>query len=212
MSLGAFNRALFNRKSGGRAIEERYDMSAAILMAMDVGVRYEVDGGFNASIDGHMDLWWGYYENSELAEAMTMLARAQIRYNPDAALAEEISARFNPVLWALGEMSEAIDWKTMTVTLHLYPEIDPFFASIVMRIDGEQTTETIMELPMLVMQPGSVLVIDSENYTITLDGQNVIHAYQGDWFDFMPELREMAITSNVSGAPRVSVLFEERYL
>ena len=212
MSLGAFNRALFNRKSGGRAIEEQYDMSAAIQMTMDVGVRYDIDAGFNASIDARMDLWWGYYEVSELAEAVAMAARAQIRYNPDSELAEEIHAKMNPALWALGEMSEAITMKPVTVTLHLYPEIDPFFASIVMRIDGEQTTETMMELPTLTMQPGSVLVIDSENYTITLDGRNVIHGYKGDWFDFMPELRELAVTSNVSGEPRVSILFEERYL
>lgn len=58
--------------------------------------------------------------------------------------------------------------------------------------------------------PGSELRIDSENFTVTLDGQNVLKMHQGDWIDMEREL--WGIVVNAAGSLEGNVVYKERYL
>lgn len=68
--------------------------------------------------------------------------------------------------------------------------------------------ETVMNFMDLVIAPGSELVIDSETFTIYLDGENVIDRYEGDWLFFDRTLRELEVSEDLT----VSVLYRRRYL
>ena len=56
------------------------------------------------------------------------------------------------------------------------------------------------------------VVIDSDFFTATLDGENVLDQYEGDWMQFARELASLSAQSGGSGSLKVSVLYRERYL
>ena len=58
--------------------------------------------------------------------------------------------------------------------------------------------------------PGSELRIDSDNFTVTLDGENVLYMQEGDWIDLERQLRGLVI--NAAGSLEGEVIYTERYL
>lgn len=64
------------------------------------------------------------------------------------------------------------------------------------------------------LAPGQVLVIDSANYTVTIDGENRMDIHSGAWFD---ELNRDTVSISIQTAAGVSHLsaaldYTERYL
>lgn len=61
--------------------------------------------------------------------------------------------------------------------------------------------------------PCGVLIIDSDNYNVLLDNENVIDKQSGDWFDELSRNTfDVTIESGVAGSLSGSLLYTERYL
>lgn len=60
--------------------------------------------------------------------------------------------------------------------------------------------------------PGGELRIDSENYTVTLNGVNVLYAQSGYWPILSRELAQMTIDSGTGGEMTGEIVFAERWL
>lgn len=60
--------------------------------------------------------------------------------------------------------------------------------------------------------PGGELRIDSENYTVTLNGENVLYAQSGYWPILSRELAQMTIDSGTGGEMTGEIVFAERWL
>ncbi len=58
--------------------------------------------------------------------------------------------------------------------------------------------------------PGSELRIDSDNFTVTLDGENVLYMQEGDWIDLERQL--WGVVVNAAGSLEGEIIYTERYL
>ena len=72
--------------------------------------------------------------------------------------------------------------------------------------------EEDMVLINVSIPPGSELRIDSENYTVTLDGRNIIHLHSGDWIMLDRNTVELIISNGDLGRVSGYALYTERYL
>lgn len=68
----------------------------------------------------------------------------------------------------------------------------------------------------LVIPPGATLVIDSENYTVLLDGENVLEAHSGAWPTLSRDLYDIVVepVGVPEGSERLEkkILYTEKYL
>lgn len=72
--------------------------------------------------------------------------------------------------------------------------------------DTEQTTINIT------LPPGSVLEIDSENYTVYLNDENVFDSYTGSWVTFDRDTIELILGVGNGRVISGDILYRERYL
>ena len=73
-----------------------------------------------------------------------------------------------------------------------------------------QTTErTTLQLTI---PPGGELRIDSELFSVLLDGENALHLQSGDWIDVSRELLRLIVESASGGQLRGQLIYTERYL
>lgn len=87
---------------------------------------------------------------------------------------------------------------TLAELLSLRPELS---------VLEEQTALFSVTLP-----PGGELRIDSGSYTVTLNGENVLHLQQGDWIFADPALCAITVDSGTGAALEGEALFTARYL
>lgn len=73
-----------------------------------------------------------------------------------------------------------------------------------------QTTETARV--QITIPPGGELRIDSEYFTVTLNGENVLHEQSGDWINLSPELLRLIIENAIGGTLTGDIIFTERFL
>lgn len=73
-----------------------------------------------------------------------------------------------------------------------------------------KTTETA--LFQLSIPPGGELRIDSEHFTATLNGENILYAQSGAWINISPELLRLGVESATGDRLEGTVLFTERFL
>ena len=71
----------------------------------------------------------------------------------------------------------------------------------------EKSTLITVSLP-----PGSELHFDTENYNILLDGVNILHLQEGDWFRLNRDLMDITVDSGVKGSLDGRVIYQERWL
>lgn len=71
---------------------------------------------------------------------------------------------------------------------------------------AERTTVTIT------IPPGGELRIDSETYRVMLDGENALHAQEGDWIKLSREVLYLDIETASGGPLEGSITYKERYL
>ena len=62
------------------------------------------------------------------------------------------------------------------------------------------------------LAPGDELRIDSENFTVTLNGVNILHLQEGDWIRLGRGLLAIGVDSGTAGALSGSLICEERWL
>lgn len=88
-------------------------------------------------------------------------------------------------------------------TLSVYEVLGTLLAATVQ--DTERAVFTIA------IPPGGELRIDSELFTVLLNGQNVLHIQSGDWINVSRELLRLNIES-ASGELEGQMIYTERYL
>lgn len=71
---------------------------------------------------------------------------------------------------------------------------------------SERTTVTIT------IPPGGELRIDSDTYRVILDGENALHAQEGDWIKLAREVLYLDIETASGGPLEGSITYQERYL
>ena len=75
---------------------------------------------------------------------------------------------------------------------------------------------SVLETETLVIQvaipPGGELRIDSDFFTATLNGQNILHLHQGDWINIDRNLVDIKINTGDGGALSGRLVYKERYL
>lgn len=82
-----------------------------------------------------------------------------------------------------------------------------FLASV-----GGGTLEDFVLAIDISIPPGGELRIDSENYTVTLNGENVLYAQSGYWPILSRELAQMTVDSGTGGEMTGEIVFAERWL
>lgn len=73
----------------------------------------------------------------------------------------------------------------------------------------------IISLPDLVLKPGQELIIDTDNMTVTLDGQNAIHLLSDDSvFFFLAQGEDLITYADNSGSRQANlkVMWKDRWL
>ena len=62
------------------------------------------------------------------------------------------------------------------------------------------------------LKPGSELRIDTENYTVLLDGKNILYLQSGDWPELSRDLAYITIDSLSGGTLTGEIVYSERWL
>lgn len=78
-------------------------------------------------------------------------------------------------------------------------------------VSGGTVEDLVLTLDVTI-PPGGELRIDSENYTVTLNGQNVLYAQSGYWPILSRELAQMTIDSGTGGKMTGEIVYSERWL
>lgn len=77
----------------------------------------------------------------------------------------------------------------------------------------EATTQTIEQAVFqLTIPPGGELRIDSDLFTVLLNGENALHTQSGDWISLSRELLRLSIESATGGELEGQMIYTERYL
>lgn len=87
-----------------------------------------------------------------------------------------------------------------------------FLTEILLSDVGGGTVEDFLLSIGISIPPGGELRIDSENYTVTLNGQNVLYAQSGYWPILSRELAQMTIDSGTGGEITGEIVYAERWL
>jgi len=211
MALGTYNRTPANRIGGTQEFAASYSMFGNMIALMSVGAAYAASYQMAGDIAAEMTLFYGYEESYAMTGDITMTASPVLRVFPAYAMTGSIAGTFSPVLNAAYSCAGTLT-ATMPLKIDIYPKYGTFYGSLTGYVSGIQTKEYTMAFDSLVIPPGSILVIDMENFTATLDGENVIDLYSGDWFELTRKLQGIDVASGTSGDFGVSVLYRERYL
>lgn len=211
MALGTYNRTPANRIGGTQEFAASYSMFGNMTALMSVGAAYAASYQMAGDIAAEMTLFYGYEESYAMTGDITMTASPVLRVFPAYAMTGSIAGTFRPVLNAAYSCAGTLT-ATMPLKIDIYPKYGTFYGSLTGYVSGIQTKEYTMAFDSLVIPPGSILVIDMENFTATLDGENVIDLYSGDWFELTRKLQGIDVASGTSGDFGVSVLYRERYL
>jgi hypothetical protein len=62
------------------------------------------------------------------------------------------------------------------------------------------------------LAPGDELRVDTENFTVTLNGENILHLQEGAWFNMRRNLQSILVESGTKGTLNGGVLYQERWL
>ncbi len=90
--------------------------------------------------------------------------------------------------------------RSILSTTGLYVETEAAF------VDTETITINVA------LPPGGVIRIDTENYVVTMNGQNVLNQQTGDWVKLARGLQNISVSSGTGGALHGSVTMTEAYL
>ena len=77
---------------------------------------------------------------------------------------------------------------------------------------GGGTVEDFVLTVDITIPAGGELRIDSENYTVTLNGENVLYAQSGYWPILSRELAQMTVDSGTGGEMTGEIVYAERWL
>ena len=234
MALGNFNRAFYNRKdTGGQQYKIKYALYATMTANVKLGALYAISYRMYSELSGHASMGWGYNVRYQMQEAMQASVNADTVLAPRWSMNASMTLRALPSLdvfptydmasnldalctiqYALFpklELSGSLQAYSNAVLL-VYPNYGGLYGIMSALVSSTPIREVIMSFDRITLQPGSVLVIDSDNFTVYLDGENAIDQYDGDWVEFTRQLRAVEVQSGISGPLNISILYRRKYL
>ena len=91
--------------------------------------------------------------------------------------------------------------------------LSSLFASEVATTSSEAGTQSTERVTVsITIPPGGELRIDSDTYRVLLDGENALHAQEGDWIKLSREILYLDIETASGGPLEGSITYQERYL
>ena len=76
-------------------------------------------------------------------------------------------------------------------------------------IEAQDIVEIVIDITL---KPGQSLIIDSENYVVMLDGENIISKHSGGWCWLDRLVRSVHIDTGTTASLQSSMLYTERWL
>lgn len=190
-NTGRFNRVPFNRPSV---------QPLPIEMDLSVGLDLDVDG---IVIDDSLQVEFGF--GADISAEPLLIINLEADFNAALDLTDEV---VKAVLLDIG-VEAGLDLtdemvKVITVGVELDAHLDLF---------GDMFSSELEELFIdVVMQPGDILLVNSCNYTVTLNGVNIYDLYSGDWVFLREKSIDIVVGSNDLGSLEVKVDAIPRYL
>ena len=211
MALGTYNRTPANRRLVEKRYGASYVFSQTTTAEMGAGALYAASARLSDSMSADMSPRFGFDARYAIAAEWTAELNAVSGVSPRYAFLSDVYAEVHMALPVVYAMADAVAMRASTSTF-IHPAYGVLHGTMSAFFSGVQTKDVTMSFPGVVIPPGGVLVIDSETFTATLDGKNVIDQYEGDWLEFGRLLKDLRVSSGTSGDMHVSVLYRERYL
>lgn len=209
--LGRYNLTPANRKGGKTEIFEYQGAFFGTMSAlMGAGVNIELERFMESQLTASAGLRFGY--DARMSASAAAEADVNMRFNVQkkAAYSAEMAALAQPMLAApfaaAGEMEAHAALQGDIVPVRsLYGDLQALWNSV-------QIKETVMRFEKIEIPPEGTVVIDSEFFTATMDGENIVDLYEGDWLEFTHRLLALEARGVSSGELDVTVLYREMYL
>ena len=187
-----FSAMLEQHGIGASAIPVVYDLRAGLESAVSPMLLAPIETLFSERMKGSfVHIKSNDYLSGELAD--TLVSRAAAGGN----------------VWFASTLREDADVHALIgaeeASEHVFSEI------VTVKPDASSLEEQVM-LIRVTIPAGSELRIDSERYTVTLDGENILHLQEGDWLALDRDLVSIGLDSGVKGQLEGQVVVTERYL
>lgn len=186
-----FGARLDQMARGAAAIPTAYTLTALLKQTASAVLATPVEALFAGSIETNVHI------SADYSSALTMADRLMVR------------GRAGAAIWFGLPLSDALDAETRLGAALSQPCV--FSELVTLRPDAASKTEQTL-LVRVTLPVGSELRIDSENYTVTLDGENVLHLQEGDWLALDRGLVNVTVDSGVAGSLVGQLVFTEKYL
>lgn len=210
MALGTYNRTRANRQAGTLKYDYKCDMLGSMTAGMGAGTSVHIRIDMAAEIEADMPMRHGYDAGYQAEGGMQAQMRTWMMLVWRQGMTGEMTVRAerllnDPISMRQGVDATAAAYIQVRAAGELYGDLRADWNSL-------QVRDTVMRFENIDIPPGGILVIDSEYFTATLNGVNIIDQYAGDWIEFTRKLKSLEATGISSGALDVSVLYRERYL
>lgn len=109
-------------------------------------------------------------------------------------------------------LEATVSWHSESTVYKDIADLDLYVTDILMATAGGGLVEEAVIIVSVTMQPGSELRIDSENFTVLLDGKNVLNEQSGVWPVLSRNLVQMTVDSGNGGKMSGEMVYTERWL
>lgn len=209
--LGRYNLTPANRKN---LKSEAYEFGGAFFGSMTAlmgaGVTIDIERNMVSSMNAGAELRFGFDAHMFAESALSATTAVGFAVYKKEDFASECSANMQRVLnepVRMNSETEAMLELRMQIMpgWELHEDLSALWNSV-------QTKETVMRFKDIRIPPGGVVVIDSEFFTATLDEENIVDLYEGDWLMIGSRLMAVEVKGTSSGKLDVELLYREMYL
>ena len=227
-----FNQKQFNVSVTLNEIPFVVNFSDALSARFGVGVEYHVDSmNFYDMLEQYSIAAAAIPEKYSLSETMQVESQGMIAFPIDANLCGNLNisprvkanysfsvdlveslshnANAGADIWFVAAFSDDLKQNAIAGT---QIETGGIFSEMLTAQPDISRLEEEIALISVTVPPGSVLCIDSENYTVTLDGKNILHLQNGAWIVMDRSLYSISVDSGTGSDLSGEIVYTERYL
>ena len=233
-NLSRYNLAKYNRSADGSVIYDKLQIGALWMAQIGLGQKTKdalrIDAAFTGTAKGAS----GSLERIQMDAVVTQDATGRyIAYGHDT-----LSATFNEDIHMAAVVKDTTTWAAaVTQKSCLSPKVrdlgiqmdaelncDTYLGCILRDIDpimaygifsavvsAEALEEISMDLSVTI-KPGDILVIDSDNFRVLLNGENAIKYHSGSWIDELNRNSKSITISGGGDALESSIYYQELWL
>ena len=233
-NLSRFNLSKYNRSVDVTVVYDKMQIGALFMAQVGLGQSTKDSLKIDAVITGQMKGAAGTIDSSQFdAVIMAGIVGRYIAFGHDT-----ISASFTEEIHMAALVRDKTTWEAVfTPEVYLSPQVrdtglvcdavincstylgnkvmdpDPIMAYGIFgaTVSAESLEEIILDLSVKI-KPGDILIIDSDNFRVLLNGENAIKYHSGDWID---ELNRKSKSITISGGGKSlssSIYFQELWL